>query len=329
MSSCDLSISLDQGDRSYGPGDRVSGSVQVEVSDKVSKQELRVTLGWHTHGRGNVAKEEVARSVLHEGSLEAGTRRSYPFEFTLPKEGPWTYHGHNLNVDWQVEARSDVSWARDPVAREEILVIPGEVSPRVTEGIQGGEEAGMKQLDPQKTRRAMLAVGLVVFVGGIAAVFLMDSLFPGIASVFGLLIAAGPIWHSIATRRTGDVRFELGELTPDDEIQCSVQFAPKSGAQINSVRARLLVQEVVTRGSGTNRHTYRHDLHEHAADMLASGRGAHGYTHSARLSIPQPVPWSFFAEDNALMWMIEVRIDVAGWPDWKSQFPISIAPGEN
>ena len=327
MSSCDLSISLDSSDRSYGPGDRVSGTVQVEVSEEVSKQELRVTLGWHTHGRGNVAKEEVARAVLHSGSLEAGTRHSYPFELSLPKDGPYTYHGHNLNVDWQVEARSDISWARDPVAREDILVTPGEASPRVTESSQGGDGAGKQQSDPQRVQRAMLVVGLLGFAGGIAAVFLTDSLFPGIASVFGLLIAAGPIRRSIASRRTGDVRFELGELTQADEIQCSVHFAPKASAQINSVRARLLVQEVVTRGSGTNRRTYRHDVHEHGADMLAAGRSAYGYTHSARLPIPQPVPWSFSASDNNLMWMVEVHIDVAGWPDWKSQFPIWIAPG--
>jgi len=328
MSSCDLSISLDRSDRNYGPGDRVSGTVQVEVSEEVSKQELRVALGWHTHGRGNVAKKEVGRTVLHAGSLEQGTRHSYRFELGLPKEGPYTYHGQNLNVDWQVEARSDISWARDPVAREDILVAPGDVSSRVTEGSQAGSRAGNPLSDPHRVQRAMLAVGLLAFAGGIVAVLLTDSLFPGIASVFGLLIAAGPIRRLIASRRTGDVRFELGGLTPDDEIQCAVHFAPSASAQINNVRARLVVQEVVTRGSGTNRHTYRHDVHDHGADMLASGRSVHGYTYGVRLPIPQPVPWSFSASDNDLKWMVEVHIDVAGWPDWKSPFPIWIAPGE-
>jgi hypothetical protein len=328
MSRCDLSISLDRGDRNYAPGDRLSGTVRVEVSQEVSKQELRVTLGWRTHGRGNVAKEEVTRAVLHAGSLEPGTQHTYPFDFSLPKEGPYTYHGRDLNVDWQIEARSDISWARDPVAREDILLTPGDVSPRATEARQGGGGAGNKQLDPHRVQNAMLAVGLVAFAGGIAAVFLTDSLFPGIASVFGLLFAAGPIRRWIASRRTGNVRFELGELTRDDEIQCAVHFAPSASAQINDVHARLVVQEVVTRGSGTNRHTYRHDVHEYGADMLATGRSVHGYAYGVRLPIPRPVPWSFSASDNDLKWMIEVHIDVAGWPDWKSYFPIWIAPGE-
>jgi hypothetical protein len=53
----------------------------------------------------------------------------------------------------------------------------------------------------------------------------------------------------------------------------------------------------------------------------------HGYAYSVRLPIPQPVPWSFSASDNDLKWVIEVHIDVAGWPDWKSHFPIWMAPG--
>jgi hypothetical protein len=62
--------------------------------------------------------------------------------------------------------------------------------------------------------------------------------------------------------------------------------------------------------------------------MLASGRSVHGYAYGVRLPIPQPVPWSFSASDNDLKWMVEIHIDVAGWPDWKSHFPIWIAPGE-
>jgi hypothetical protein len=329
MSSCDLSISLDQSDRSYTPGDRVSGTVRVEVSQEVPKQELRVTLGWRTHGRGNVANEEVARSVMHAGSLLPGAQHTYPFEFSLPKEGPYTYHGQDLNVDWQLEARSDIPWARDPVAREDILVTPGDVSPRATQSSQSGDRAGSQQSDPQRARQLALVIGLVAFAGGIAGVLLKGSPFPGIASVFGLLIAAGPIRHLIASRRTGDVRLQLDELTRDDQIQCSVHLAPTASAQINHVRARLVVQEVVTRGSGTNRHTYRHQVHEQGADMLAAGRSVHGYAYSVRLPIPQPVPWSFSASDNDLKWMVEVHIDVAGWPDWKSHFPIWMAPGDN
>jgi hypothetical protein len=329
MSRCDLSISLDGGDRSYGPGDRVSGTVRVEVSQEVPKQELRVTLGWRTHGRGNVAKEEVARTVVHAGSLQPGAQHTYPFEFSLPKEGPYTYHGQNLNVDWQLEARSDIPWARDPVAREDILVTPGDVSPRAIQANQSGDKAGSQQSDPQRAQQLGLIIGLVAFGGGIAAVLLKGSLLPAIVSLFGLAIAAGPIRRLIASRRTGDVRFELGERTRDDQIQCSVHLATTASDQIDNVRARLVVQEVVTRGSGTNRHTYRHEVREQGADMLAAGRSMHGFAYSVRLPIPQPVPWSFSASDNDLKWMVEVHIDVAGWPDWKSHFPIWMAPGSD
>jgi hypothetical protein len=114
----------------------------------------------------------------HGHELEPGTQHTDPFEFTLPKEGPYTYHGKNLNVDWQLEARSDIAWARDPVAREDILVTPGDVVPRVTEGNQKGPMLGNRPVNPQRVQRVMLAVALVAFAGGIVAVLLTKTLFP-------------------------------------------------------------------------------------------------------------------------------------------------------
>ena len=35
---------------------------------------------------------------------------------------------------------------------------------------------------------------------------------------------------------------------------------------------------------------------------------------------------TFTASDNQVMWKIEMHTDVAGWPDFKAEFELSVAP---
>ena len=325
MSRCDLSISFDARQSEYRLGDRVTGNVQLDVSKDVSKQSLRVTLGWRTHGRGNVASDEVASVTLYEGPLQAGSGRTLPFELTLPKQGPFTYHGKVLNVDWHVEARCDIPWARDPRTSEDVLVVPEDGTPRVKRP-DGGQARDWSQ-----SPKMLVAFGAVLMITGLGLYGFSDGNWQHrmVAAFFfvgGLAMVGSPVVRKIASRRTGDVRFELGEVTAHDELGCSVSFLPSGSAQINGVSARLEIEEKVTRGSGTNRRTYTDQIYTQSVEMAAAGRGPHGIVHSARLPFPRPLLYSFAATDNALNWKIVVQIDVAGWPDWRQSFPVWVSP---
>ena len=117
-------LDASHGSRSYVGGEVVRGEVVVRVEKETTCKSLMIEVGWSTHGRGNRASDDVFEENLFIGSWQPGEYR-YPFEATLP-HGPYTYHGHYLNVDWYAEARADVPWAFDPKDEVDFELIPSD-----------------------------------------------------------------------------------------------------------------------------------------------------------------------------------------------------------
>ena len=329
MSRCDLFVRI-EGDRhrTYHPGDRVTGEVRVKVDREVERQTLRATLGWRTHGRGNRHEESVHELVLHEGRWGSGESPRYAFEFTLPKDGPFTYHGRYLNVDWYVEARSDIPWARDPRAREDLLVAPPEgVVPRLRD----------RDLPPEHrdglAHHPALAAGIagifLLVAGGLALASAVTD-FPALSVAFPLvaagLVGFAPLRRFVASRHTGEVEIEVGGVE-GSEIPCRVWLDTKDPGRLGGVHARLQLHEIVTSGSGTNRSTHKHQAYECPASLQPAGRDARGHRYEGRVSLPDPAPCSFAAPDNRLRWQLEVQVEVEGWPDWKKGHPLLLETG--
>lgn len=104
-------------------GDSVSGRVLLFVDDLISCRRLLVSVGWHTEGRGDRAEGTCGEETLLEGELHPG-EHTFPFSFRLPA-GPISYAGHYVNIVWQVAARLDLAWKRDPKAERRFqLTLP-------------------------------------------------------------------------------------------------------------------------------------------------------------------------------------------------------------
>lgn len=123
MARCDLTIHLEDERETYRPGETVRGTVEVACDGEVHCAGLTAELRWRTHGRGSSAHGERRSQILFEGDWRAGQHTRYPFAFELPA-GPFTYHGHYLNVAWEVRTRADVPWALDPKDSREIALEP-------------------------------------------------------------------------------------------------------------------------------------------------------------------------------------------------------------
>jgi hypothetical protein len=123
MSNCELTQILDRPDLTYHFGDTVLGAVEVYVASKCVCRWLVLELEWRTHGRGDQDWGLHQRLKLFEGEWEPGWVYRYPFAFTAPN-GPATYHGHNLNVDWYVRARADLDGLSKKMIERDILLIP-------------------------------------------------------------------------------------------------------------------------------------------------------------------------------------------------------------
>lgn len=343
MSKCDLTIVLDRKDRRYPGGDKITGRVRVTVNDVCTCNALTISLGWRTHGRGNEAAGPLAEEMLFQGEWLPAKTAEYKFEFTAP-DGPATYHGNLLNVDWYLKARADIPMAIDPKAEEEILLVPGptpwvaplpddsglhEVTLQIMRGNVRGKPLGcmLAFLVP------FLLVGLGTLIGAFSgfgaegddapdwmqlAIMLVIGIAFTAVFVLGFFQVAG---KRIAARRLGPVELEVTprSLCPGDKVNCRLRFTPAAGVHVNGIEMELGGAEVVVSGHGTNTSTHSHPLGGEVAHpsgpkifpMGAPVKLEHTFT------VPADAASSFDAPGNSIRWALTVRIKQRMWPTWK------------
>jgi hypothetical protein len=102
-------------------GEPLSGKVRIAADEPATCRAVTVSLGWHTEGRGDRDEQTVWETRLHEGEIPAG-EMEFPFRAELPR-GPMSYAGHYVNVLWEVAARIDLAWKRDPAAQQRIHAV--------------------------------------------------------------------------------------------------------------------------------------------------------------------------------------------------------------
>lgn len=330
---CDLSVTLDRPERRYAVGDVVSGFVGVEVNADATCRALTLTLRWHTHGRGNSQSQDIAVEVLFAGEWTTGETHVHPFEVRIP-DGPLTYHGALLNVDWEVRARADIPWALDPKAAEDFVVVQSAPPRRVSAGT-------LEPVRKNPTGRAITVIGAVFTVvaavgcvgmglsvaAGESEVFFLGI--PGIFGVFGLIMLLPGARRFLAELRLGRVGVHVTpELRPGEAAMVTLTLSPRRRTTVRSVRATLTAREICTAGSGTKRRTYRHILHQETvllSDGLDVEPGAPVELVQA-LQVPARAPGSFRVMDNEIRWNVVVNADIARWPDWKHTELILVRP---
>ena len=105
----------------YTCGGAVSGRVRILADEPVNCRGVRLTVGWHTEGRGDRDEGKVHEETVHEGELPTGDH-TFPFSARLPQEGPISYAGHYINIVWRATAHIDLAWRRDPTAEKVFYV---------------------------------------------------------------------------------------------------------------------------------------------------------------------------------------------------------------
>ena len=129
--SAELRIEIDQGPwagadyaQAYPVGGRVTGRLVLTVPERQRATNVRAELHWETSGRGSRNSKKVGEQVLLTGDLLPGPDRELPFELAVPDDGPITYHGHYININWKVVGRIDIKWAIDKTADAQLRVLP-------------------------------------------------------------------------------------------------------------------------------------------------------------------------------------------------------------
>ncbi|MFK7959497.1 MAG: hypothetical protein AB8G96_03155 [Phycisphaerales bacterium] len=92
-------------------GDRLSGTVFMQMQNSVKVRAIRLVAEWRTRGRGDTDKDVAHDVVLVDGPAVTG-EHVVPFDVPLPV-APLTYHGNLIKVEWQLRVRFDRPFARD------------------------------------------------------------------------------------------------------------------------------------------------------------------------------------------------------------------------
>ena len=324
MAKCDLSIELDDADRTYAGGEKVCGTVRVRADKDVNCSGLQIRTYWATHGRGNVDSKEVQSETLFSGQWLAGEQTEYRFELSVA-DWPPTYHGHHLNVDHYVEARAKIPWGFDPKTSAPFRVRP----------IKESETFG------HRPKAIEIKGPIAAFVGiGMIAVFLVVAFI--VSANIGwflfpfLLIVPMAVGIFIVTRfllpawALGDVvcEFETERVAPGQQVRGELTIQPKKNVSINQIILVLSAQERCVSGSGTNRTTHRHNVLDQSFTIAeaTSLRPNEKRRFPLTIEIPVNAPYSLSLDDNDLVWSANVRIDIPRWPDWRRTFPLSVIP---
>ncbi len=322
MSKCDLTIVFDRPDRQYQGGEEVTGSVQVSVNADVLCDGLSIEHRWQTHGRGNRATGPKLSSVVFQGQWRAGESVSYPFRFTAPN-GPPTYRGRYLNIDHYVRARADVPWALDPKTEEEYTLLPGVGS----YGNRPDTSTGQGQTLQTGLTALGIPIGVVMIITGIVFCFPFGIvLIPG-----GCIVLFFASRRMMAEKRLGKVDLHCGpsEVAPGSDLPLMLKFTPSAAGQLNRITAKLTGVERCVSGSGTNKSTHTHKLHDRTVTLSRSRQlqPNRPVALQCRVPIPETTAFSFSAHDNDLVWQLEVRIDIPLWPDWIAKRILTVRPG--
>ena len=316
MSRCDITIEFDRANRTYLGGETVSGEVHVRVNKDTTSDGIVLENMWKTHGYGNpdLAILEI-QELAKRTQLKAGQEMSFPFSFTAAL-GPTTYHGHHINLDHYVTAYIDVPWALDPKVTEDYLLLPGEPPPGMPDK---RDELIDFTSEPAAWRRTLL----YTFLGCIAL-----PLAPIILPVLGV------IWirKKMVARRLGGIELTTPHLlvAPGEDWPLELKFTPKKSFRINGIQAEILGREAATAGSGTNKTTKTHKVHDGVDKLEPEGQISAGESFDRKYTIPFPETnaYSLEEEDNKITWTVKVRIDIPWFPDWTEKKTVQVFPAE-
>jgi len=130
MAKCYLEIRFDRPDRTYKPGEKITGTLVVLVGPDCQCRKITLTPTWTTHGGGREDSATAEGQVLPGAVWHDVEEASYPFELPAPS-GPVSYRGDLFEVAWSLKAVADLPLAFDAVAEEQFTLAHGDPSAAV------------------------------------------------------------------------------------------------------------------------------------------------------------------------------------------------------
>jgi hypothetical protein len=154
-----------------------------------------------------------------------------------------------------------------------------------------------------------------------------------IAFAILLALAFRSLRNTMAERRLGKVELSLANtyIAAGQSIPVTLGFTPTRRGSVRGVTAKLTGKERAVSGSGTDKTTHRHTIHEHALTL----EGPTEFTANKRVEfsglvqVPDTNAYSFDVGENEVAWTLDLRIDIPLWPDWVDTTALRLVPAEH
>lgn len=348
----EIEVIFDRENHLYKFGEVISGKVVVMPTSKRTYSGIWITYQWRTHGQGNRESGNEEKVILMEenSSLNAGERMELPFRFEAPN-GPVTYHGHFLNVDWYLTAYAQWGSHSDSKSSEcDFLLRGGEPTDMISLGHEGIllEDLPDRSSDvPPPTERSTLdrggrlkpqinwSITNWIFIVTIPIFILMIFNAPWfLYLLFYILLILGVIIYVIRGQaykriiRLGNVWIGPTDVWGGGKVYCHVDFIAKRDFHLRSITASLSARERVNSTAGTsivtNYHVVRNKTYSQPFNEdLLKGRQI---TFDYAIQVSPSAPATFSTFNNALEWIVTLKSEFKGWPEWKEIFPITVLP---
>jgi hypothetical protein len=151
-------------------------------------------------------------------------------------------------------------------------------------------------------------------------------LFAG-GSVALFLWAIRPV---IARRRLGPVEAHVtpGIVRAGEAVTCSLRFQPRANVDLSEATATLRGMEIVDWQSGNHPHTRRCIIFEQPIAFAQDRRlmAGEAITVETSLAVPANAPTTFMSAHQQLLWLVNLRLRIRGWPDLTHEIPLVVRP---
>ncbi len=145
----------------------------------------------------------------------------------------------------------------------------------------------------------------------------------------GLVILAAGIYPWIAWLKVTRPEIVLDKTTVGVGETFTVSYSQnfKGRSEVRGIQLVLVMRESAHHSAGKNSHTYHHEStieqHDHPGQTVEAGETL---AFSQTIGIPKNGMHSFHAMNNSIDWMLKVKVDIAGWPDYRDSFDLAVQP---
>ena len=310
---------------------------------------------WAIHGIGEREVGGEEEETLFEGTWETAGEYCYPFSLDLPN-GPFSYDGEKVSLDWFVRAEADLEWNIEPRGDRSFLLRPGlepgEDSYQV--GIAGsylgpGEPKIESEVSPKTTTLlgawatliGLLLLGLGCLILGLWLVLLgvepVDLVVIAIAGAIFAFSGAGAVYgFKIRTLKgeaaLGRVSVDLDRtrFSPGEEVEIIIEIVPQDLIHLEVVQFTLMCQEETDTGVrgetfiAARRIAEESRVISDSLDVLIDKEEV--LTLRETIRIPEEGPYSFASVKSSLRWSLMVDVILKKWPRWTRRIDVEVVP---